>query len=137
MDDTSPGTAATEEIFSATCSGTLLGTILPDLRPLIISYWIAKSREKPFLKQQYEFLRDFGTYGERPGEFSAPKCIAINPVNQDIWIADCYNNRIQIFKKDWTFVKCIGEWRGILKRLEAPASLVFDLDGTTNLPHHS
>ena len=42
--------------------------------------------------------------GSSPGVFWNPNCIAINPVNNYIYISDGGNNRIQVYNKSFEFV---------------------------------
>ena len=42
--------------------------------------------------------------GSSPGVFRFPNGIAINPVNNDIYICDAGNNRIQVYNKSFEFV---------------------------------
>ena len=42
--------------------------------------------------------------GSSPGVFSYPSGITINPVNDDIYISDAGNNRIQVYNKSFEFV---------------------------------
>lgn len=90
--------------------GTLLGTILPELHPLIHSYWIAKARG-PFsflpkffhltlfigpgcIKKSYSWGSEFGDNGIEPGQFKSPYGMAMDR-DQNLWVADSFNHRIQ------------------------------------------
>lgn len=48
----------------------------------------------------------FGKEGKAPGDFYYPTDVQIT--SDKIWVADAYNNRIQIFDKQGTFLKVIG-----------------------------
>ena len=47
-----------------------------------------------------------GTEGKDAGQFYYPTDVQIT--DQNIWVADAYNNRIQLFDKRGTFVRMIG-----------------------------
>jgi len=49
------------------------------------------------------FVREFGVYGQGPGEFDTPGGIAFTE-NGDYIISDLRNQRLQIFNKDFNFV---------------------------------
>ena len=48
--------------------------------------------------------KDTGRYGTEQGEFNSPQGIAINPINNNIYVADLLNCRIQVFSIDLTFM---------------------------------
>lgn len=48
----------------------------------------------------------FGKEGNADGEFYYPTDVQLH--NDSIWVADAYNNRIQLFDKNGTFVQMIG-----------------------------
>lgn len=49
----------------------------------------------------------FGKEGKAHGDFYYPTDVQIT--EDKIWVADAYNNRIQVFDKNGTFLKAIGE----------------------------
>jgi peptidylamidoglycolate lyase len=51
-----------------------------------------------------KFIKSWGTYGSKPGEFIIPHGIAIDNKN-NIYVADRQNNRIQLFDTAGTFLK--------------------------------
>jgi hypothetical protein len=52
------------------------------------------------------FLKELGRQGQGPGEYLYPVSIDINK-NGDIWVADYGGNRINIYAKDFKFVRSI------------------------------
>ena len=60
-----------------------------------------------------EKLRTFGTHdfscGSSPGEFSSPRGVAVDDLN-NILVADRNNNRIQKFTSDGSFLETVGTW---------------------------
>lgn len=53
-----------------------------------------------------EFI-SFGKEGKAPGDFYYPTDVQIT--KNEIWVADAYNNRVQVFDKKGTFLKMIGD----------------------------
>lgn len=58
-----------------------------------------------YSKDGKEFI-SFGKEGKAPGDFYYPTDVQIT--EDKIWVADAYNNRIQVFDKKGTFLKIIG-----------------------------
>jgi len=52
------------------------------------------------------YLRAIGKYGDKPGEFNQPAGIAIS--GGRIYVADCLNNRVQVFKTDGSLSGLFG-----------------------------
>ena len=50
-----------------------------------------------------KFLTAVGTSGSGPLQFNQPTGASINNTNDKVYIADCYNHRIQILNMDFTF----------------------------------
>lgn len=50
------------------------------------------------------FIREWGTYGKKQGEFNIPHGIAIDQDNM-IYVADRQNNRVQVFNSTGHFIK--------------------------------
>ena len=48
--------------------------------------------------------KDTGKYGTDPGEFKSPQSIAIDPCNNNIYVADLINCRVQVFSIDLVFL---------------------------------
>ena len=53
----------------------------------------------------------FGKKGERKGEFDSPVAVDVD-ADGNIYIADYYNNRVQMLSRDGTFVRAIGKGKG-------------------------
>lgn len=50
--------------------------------------------------------KSFGVEGKHVGEFYYPTDVHLTA--DRIWVADAYNNRVQVFDKDFQFIKAIG-----------------------------
>ncbi len=59
--------------------------------------------------KQGKFLRKFGSYGTRPGQFDRPAGVAYDNQLNRIIVTDKDNHRIQIFQPDGTFIFKFGE----------------------------
>lgn len=51
-------------------------------------------------------FQSIGAEGKEEGQFYYPTDVQLS--NDQIWVADAYNNRIQVFSKDGAFVRAIG-----------------------------
>ncbi len=58
-----------------------------------------------YSKDGKEFI-SFGKEGKAAGDFYYPTDVQIT--ENEIWVADAYNNRVQVFDKKGTFLKMIG-----------------------------
>ena len=54
-----------------------------------------------------QFIKQVGTPGNKEGQFTNPRAIAINNTNGDIYVCDYSNHRIQIFSNDSQFGESI------------------------------
>ena len=80
---------------------------------------IAISKEKVFVSQggpnnlsvfdtKGTLLKQIGTPGSGDGQFKNPRGIAINESNDDIYVCDYSNKRIQLFSKDYSYKSQFG-----------------------------
>ena len=67
-----------------------------------------------------EFIGTFGGKGSGKGQFSFPCDVKISPDGK-MYVADEYNNRVQVFNSDWTISHIIGG------RFSRPMAIAFDL----------
>jgi len=84
-------------------------------------------------------LGSFGGHGAEPGAFDFPGAIAVDPVQQEVLVADQLNFRIQIFDLDGTFVCRLGDANGAspgaylfgtrARLLTVPQGIALDSDG--------
>ncbi|HZK10997.1 MAG TPA: 6-bladed beta-propeller [Atribacterota bacterium] len=80
-------------------------------------------------ENNYIILQTFGEYGNRPGEFNYPAGITIDKDN-NLYISDWENDRIQKFSSEGKLLKVIpeGEGEDALK-LDGPVGLALDSQG--------
>jgi DNA-binding beta-propeller fold protein YncE len=72
-----------------------------------------------------DFIREFGSYGEKDGQFVWPTAIALDR-NEQIFVADEWLNRISIFSKDGKFVSAWGKPGSGNGELNGPSGLAID-----------
>ncbi len=81
-----------------------------------------------------------GSQGNGPLQFRFPRGISINKSNQQVYVADDENHRIQILNgNDLTFVKSFGKYGSGPGEFNRPRDIVFDSDGNifvTDVDNH-
>jgi len=105
---------------------TLLGSIASDLHQIIYSY--SRNRRYALKPSPLELKFSYGVEGAGPGQLRRPFGIAIDDVGRH-FIADTFNDRIQVFNGDGTFLKTIGSSGHEKEEFSYPYALVFDLQG--------
>ena len=70
-----------------------------------------------------------GKQGNGPLEFNAPHGIGISPITNQIYIADYYNNRIQVLNHDLSFSHSFGTYGLAEAQFRCPVSIAFDNKG--------
>ena len=77
----------------------------------------------------YITILTFGEYGNRPGEFNYPVCLTLDKDN-NLYISDWENDRIQKFNSDGRLLKVIPEGEGEdAVKLDGPVGLALDSKG--------
>ena len=69
----------------------------------IIAFGVFSTITSPDTKQEYSFVRAWGSQGIENGQFSYPDNIAIDSQN-DVYVVDSGNNRVQKFTYDGKFI---------------------------------
>ena len=93
---------------------------LSNFGKIVSALCIAISKEKVFVSQdglgsfsvfdmKGTLLKQIGTTGSGNGQFKNPRAVAINESNDDIYVCDSTNNRIQIFSKDYSYKSQFGK----------------------------
>jgi sugar lactone lactonase YvrE len=75
-----------------------------------------------------EFMLQWGTHGEAPGQFRRPQGLFIDQ-EQRIWVADACNHRIQVFNTNGELLFHWGKQGDALGELYYPYNLVMDGEG--------
>lgn len=55
-----------------------------------------------------EWLRDIGMGGSAPGQLDEPVGLAFNPVSDELYIAEAWNQRVSVFDTDGMFLRSFG-----------------------------
>ncbi len=74
------------------------------------------------------FVLQWGSHGERPGQFSRPQGLAFDGLER-LWVADSCNHRLQVFDTNGKLLFGWGEEGPELGKLFYPYNLAFDADG--------
>ena len=61
-----------------------------------------------FVVKEYLFLDKFGTEGSGDGQFELPTGVAVNPTTGNVYVADRFNERIQVFDSSGNFITKFG-----------------------------
>lgn len=84
---------------------------------------------------QYKHLFKFGSSGTGQGQFDDPFDIAVCDKSGNIAVADCQNNRIQLFGSGGNFLREFGHKRNGSERLDEPFSVAFTRSGEIVVVH--
>ena len=79
-----------------------------------------------------EYISEFGTYGEGPGQFIWPTSIALDSQG-NVYVADEWLNRISIYNSDGEFQSSWGKAGSGEGELDRPAGMAISSDGTVFL----
>ena len=83
-----------------------------------------------------KFISKIGKYRKGKLEFNCPFGLTIDELNGNIYVSDCYNNRIQILSQDFRFISLLG--KDILKQprnVKLSKEYIFVLDGSNPCLH--
>ncbi|MFI5363362.1 MAG: 6-bladed beta-propeller [Elusimicrobiota bacterium] len=75
-----------------------------------------------------KLIKTVGSEGEKPGQFSEPRGVAIGPTGT-VYVADTGNNRVEMFDADGNFIHAFGEKGSGAGRLSGPQSVAVGADG--------
>jgi DNA-binding beta-propeller fold protein YncE len=76
-----------------------------------------------------EYITEFGSYGEDPGQFIWPMAIALDK-DTNVYVTDEWTNRITIFNKDGEYQSHWGTPGSGSGELDRPAGITIGPDGT-------
>jgi DNA-binding beta-propeller fold protein YncE len=63
-----------------------------------------------FAVKEYLFLSKWGSAGTGDGQFNVPFGVAVNPETGSVYVADTFNNRVQVFDSTGTFITILGSF---------------------------
>ena len=78
-----------------------------------------------------ELIKCVGQNGSKEGEFNEPRGVTLH--NNQVYVCDRYNHRIQVFDLDLNFIQSTGNERG---EFEEPYDVKFDTDGYMYVAEH-
>ena len=99
-------------------------------KPLTGSPWRVQVTE-----HQYKALHSFGLRGKGTGEFIGPWSIAVSERTGNIAVAECLNNRVQLFDSVWKCLRTIGDKGPGAERVKLPVSMTFTASGDVIVIH--
>lgn len=131
-----------EFLDPSTLEGTLFSTILPELLPIIVSYWKFCKFLNPFRKALFSFIflvlptlkplstyvskSTFGRRGDGEGCLLNPRGAVIEPSTGHIFVSCAHS--VQVFTKSGEFVRRVGT-KGNVKQVQGVDGMAFDLKG--------
>lgn len=80
------------------------------------------------LNPQGEHITSFGNHGSGPGEMSRPRGLSI--YNNELYVADSCNHRIQVFSLDGKYLRSIGSQGTEPGQLQYPYDVMVRSDGS-------
>ena len=76
-----------------------------------------------------KFAYSFGQYGSEPGSFNHPHDLALNNSEDQLFIADSCNDRIQVFTPRGKFLKSFDTFPGVVFKIKGPVGIHYAPDG--------
>jgi len=76
-----------------------------------------------------KFSYCFGCHGKEPGNFDRPADLTLNNSEDQLFITDCGNDRVQVFTPKGQFLKVFGNYTGVPFCLQEPAGIFYTSDG--------
>ena len=76
----------------------------------------------------YVFSSKFGSFGEGPGQFNQPICVALDP-SANVFVTEWLNHRIQKFTSTGGFLASWGEYGPGLGQFSSPTGISVDSSG--------
>ena len=84
---------------------------------------------------QYKHVSTFGSSGTGQGQFDDPFDIAVCDKSGKVAVADCQNNRVQLFSSGGDFLREFGHQANGSERLDEPFSVAFTRSGEIVVVH--
>ena len=116
--------------FTPSCPGQHHVTIAVNNQPLTDSPWSVEVSP-----HRYKRVFKFGSSGKGQGQFDDPFDIVVCDKSGNIAVADCQNNRIQLFTPDGKFLREFGQNGEGPDRLHEPFSVAFTRSGEIVVVH--
>ena len=75
-----------------------------------------------------QFYYTFGQYGEVPGYFNEPRDLTLNTNEDQLFITDCNDHRVQVFTPNGQFLRTFGNFIDIPFTLQSPVGICYTPD---------
>ena len=76
-----------------------------------------------------KFSYSFGQHGTEPGSFNRPQDVALNNSEDQLFVTDHCNDRVQVFSPNGKFLTLIDKFPGVVFRLKSPFGIHYTPDG--------
>ncbi|XP_065904041.1 E3 ubiquitin-protein ligase TRIM71-like [Dysidea avara] len=76
-----------------------------------------------------QFMYSFGECGSLPGSFNSPFHLALNASEDQLFVTELYNNRVQVFTPDGQFLRIFGDFTNVPYKLAHPTGICYTPDG--------
>ena len=74
------------------------------------------------------FSYTFGQYGREPGYFNSPRDLTLNSNEDQLFITDTYNHRVQVFTPSGQFLRIFGNFTDVPFKLQYPVGIYYTPD---------
>ena len=74
------------------------------------------------------FSYTFGEYGKEPGYFNCPTDLTLSSNEDQLFISDQYNHRVQVFTPSGQFLRIFGNFTDIPFKLQRPVGIYYTPD---------
>ena len=83
-------------------------------------------RIQVFRNEQFSYT--FGQYGKEPGYFNNPRDLTLNSNEDQLFITDANNDRVQVFTPNGQFLRIFGNFTDIPFKLHRPVGIYYTPD---------
>ena len=91
-------------------------------------------RIQVFRDEQFSYT--FGQYGKEPGYFDCPRDLTLNSNEDQLFITDANNDRVQVFTPNGRFLRIFGNFTDIPFRLQYPVGIYYTPDNHLLISSH-
>ena len=91
-------------------------------------------RIQVFRNEQFSYT--FGQYGKEPGYFNNPRDLTLNSNEDQLFITDRENNRVQVFTPNGQFLRIFGNFTDIPFKLIRPIGIYYTPDNHLLISSH-
>jgi len=99
------------------------------LKRVLLAIWVLGTPGLVHAQPSPTYMREWGSFGAGPGQFSSPLGIAADPNADFVYVADTGNNRIQKFTDKGAFVGQWGQAGSTPGEFASPSGIAVDHQG--------